>query len=106
MPRSRKACRDLSSANPELESALFDWVMEHKNNGYAVSRRSIRLQALRMKKSGQHNTSVTFVASAGWCTRFMERHGLTLRQRTKLSQKLPKDLETKVNSFHRFIFKL
>jgi transposase-like protein len=49
MPRSKKACRGLLSANPELESTLLDWVMEHRNNGYAVSRTSIRLQALRMK---------------------------------------------------------
>ena len=36
----------------------------------------------------------------------MERHGLTLRQRTNLSQKLPADLEAKVDSFQRFIIKL
>jgi hypothetical protein len=36
----------------------------------------------------------------------MERRGLTLRQRTKLSQKLPKDLETKIDSFQRFVIKL
>ena len=59
-----------------------------------------------MKKLGEYNTSTTFVASAGWCTRFMEQHGLTLRQRTKLSQKLPADLEAKVDSFQRFIIKL
>lgn len=106
MPPHKKACRGLSSANPELEKALFEWVSEHRNNGYAVSRTSIRLQALRLKKSGEFSSSANFVASAGWCTRFMERHGLTLRQRTKLSQKLPKDLENKINSFHRFVIEL
>ena len=106
MPWSKKACRGLHSAHPKLEAALFEWVMEHRNNGYAVSCTSIRLQALRMKKLGEYNTSTTFFASAGWCTRFIERHGLTLRQWTKLSQKLPADLEAKVDSFQRFIIKL
>ena len=85
MPRSKKARRGHSSANPELESALFDWMMEHRNNGYAISRTAIRLHALKMKQSGDYTVTGTFVASAGWCTLFMERHELTLRQRTKLS---------------------
>ena len=46
-----------------------------------------------------------FVASAGWCTCFMNRNNLCLRQRTKISQKLPKDLEEKINSFQKFIIK-
>ena len=46
-----------------------------------------------------------FIASAGWCTRFMNRNGLCLRQRTKISQKLPKDLEEKIDSFQKFIIK-
>ena len=90
----------------ELESALFDWVMEHRNNGYAISRTAIRLHALKMKKSGDYTVTGRFLASAGWCTRFMERHGLTLKQRTKLSQKLPKDLESKVDSFQKYIIKM
>ncbi|KAG6923506.1 pogo transposable element with KRAB domain, partial [Chelydra serpentina] len=46
------------------------------------------------------------VASAGRCTRFMNRRGLCLRQRTKIAQKLPRDLEgKKVESFQRLIIK-
>ena len=32
--------------------------------------------------------------------RFMRHHNLTLRARTSVSQKLPSDLETKINKFH------
>lgn len=38
-----------------------------------------------------------FVASAGWCTRVMNRHGLCLH--------LPRDLEEKIESFQRLIIK-
>lgn len=55
----------------------------------------------KLKAPGIEN----FVASAGWCTRFMNRFGLCLRQRTKISQKLPKDLDEKVMSFYSFIIK-
>uniref|UniRef100_A0A8C5WL18 HTH CENPB-type domain-containing protein n=1 Tax=Leptobrachium leishanense TaxID=445787 RepID=A0A8C5WL18_9ANUR len=106
MPRTKKACRGLSSAYPKLESTLYDWIMEHRNNGYALSRTAIRLHALKLKKSSEFGVNSNFLASAGWCKRFMERHNLTLRQRTKLSQKLPKDLEEKVDSFHRYVLKL
>ena len=46
-----------------------------------------------------------FKASAGWCTRFMNRYELCLRQWTKIAQNLPKELEEKVISFHKFIIK-
>ena len=36
----------------------------------------------------------------------MNRHGFCLRQRTKIAQKLPKDLEEKIESFQKFIIKL
>ena len=45
----------------------------------------------------------TFRASAGWCMRFMTRHGLSLRQRTKIAQKLPNKLEDKILAFQKYI---
>ena len=36
----------------------------------------------------------------------MNRYGLFLRQRTKIAQKLPADLETKIKSFHKFVIKM
>ena len=36
----------------------------------------------------------------------MKRHGLSLRQRTKISQKLPEDLEEKITKFHSFVLGL
>ena len=73
-----------------------------------MTRNLIRLRALKMSKDEKYKTkeSDNFLASAGWCTRFMNRHGFCLRQRTKISQKFPKDLEEKIESFQRFIIKL
>ena len=36
----------------------------------------------------------------------MRRHGLALRQKTKIAQKLPRDLKEKIHLFHTFIISL
>ena len=36
----------------------------------------------------------------------MNRHGLCIRQRTHIAQKLPKDVEDKVMNFHKFVIDL
>ena len=43
--------------------------------------------------------SDNFLVSSGWCTRFMKRNKLVLRQKTKISQRLIDDLEEKITSF-------
>ena len=52
----------------------------------------IQLQALKF------SNDASFKASNGWVQRFMRRYGLALRQKTKIAQKLPDDLEEKVTS--------
>ena len=63
------------------------------------------MRALEMSKEEKYRTPDldNFHASSGWCNRFMNRHGLSLRQRTKRSQKLRKDLDEKVSSSQKFI---
>jgi len=47
-----------------------------------------------------------FKASDPWFQGFMDRSNLSLRRRTKVSQKLPKDLHEKLCSFHEYIHSL
>jgi len=68
----------------------------------------IRLHALAQAKMPQFADEVkgkSFVASVGWCNNFMNRNDFTLRRCTKISQKLPKDLEGKIDSFWQYIIK-
>jgi len=46
---------------------------------------------------------MNFQATNSWCTGFLRRKNFVLRQKTKIAQKLPEDLEEKVTHFHRFI---
>jgi hypothetical protein len=34
-----------------------------------------------------------FKGGVGWCYRFMKRHGLSMRAKTKISQKMPQEYE-------------
>ena len=46
-----------------------------------------------------------FLVSSGWCTQFIKRNKLVLRQKTKISQRLPDDLEEKITSFQSFVIR-
>lgn len=108
MPTCQKAARGCPPMFPELENKLAEGILESRHNGYIITRTNIRLKALSMSKNPQFTAQkpVDFVASLGWCNRFMKRHDLRVRNRTKLAQKLPKELETKVESFQRFVIQL
>uniref|UniRef100_A0A452J4Z1 Brinker DNA-binding domain-containing protein n=1 Tax=Gopherus agassizii TaxID=38772 RepID=A0A452J4Z1_9SAUR len=80
---------------------LNNWVVECLQNGYIVTRTGIGLRALQMSKDDKYKSVKVsaFVASAGCCTYFMNHDGLCLHQQTKIAQKLPRDLELKIESF-------
>ena len=87
---------------PELEKKVVEWVEENRKSGLAVTRNLIRLHA---KKTAQQMNINNFLVSSGWCTRFMKRNKLVLRQKTKISQRLPDDLEEKITSFQSFVIR-
>ena len=87
---------------PELEKKVVEWVEENRKSGLAVTRNLIRLHA---KKTAQQMNIDNFLVSSGWCTRFMKRNKLVLRQKTKISQQLPDDLEEKITSFQSFVIR-
>ena len=67
-----------------------------------MTRNLIRIKAKAMASDQQISD---FQASNSWCTRFLRRRNFVLRQKTKIAQKLPEDLEEKITSFHRFVIK-
>uniref|UniRef100_K7FTI3 HTH CENPB-type domain-containing protein n=1 Tax=Pelodiscus sinensis TaxID=13735 RepID=K7FTI3_PELSI len=102
MPSSKCALRRGTPHWSELEKHVADMVHEHRQNGYVVTRNKIRMFALQWGKSNPDH-SKGFKATVSWCTRFMERHNLVLRQKTKIAQKLPADLDGKtvIKSFKK-----
>ena len=99
LPKTKKACRDRQACYPKMEKELSEWVIKQRQILHIVTTLHIRVQALKMRPDP------SFKASNGWTHRFMKRHGLCIRQRTNISQKLPRDLEEKVSSFHKFVLR-
>ena len=100
MPKTKRARRGRTTTHVEDERVLNEWVMDNRRSGNIVTRDSIRLRA----KSTF--TDPTFLASTGWCTNFMNRYDLSLRAKTKISQRLPRDLEEKLTSFQTHIIRM
>jgi Tc5 transposase DNA-binding domain len=96
---------------PEAEDLLYSWIIEQRRKGLAVNYISARLQMCKILKepaiqvlypAGEHE----FQGSLSWINSFMNRFNLSLRRRTKISQKLPEDTEQKLEEFRRFVIRL
>ena len=100
MPKNKCSNQGKKCQCPELEDKLIVWIEEQRQSGYIMTRNMIRFKALAMTDE----LNITgFQASNNWCTRFLARNNLALRQKTKIAQKLPIDLEEKIVDFHRFV---
>ncbi len=86
-----------------VEDAVSDWIAEQRRKLVPVSKNMIRMKAIEVAK--QLNET-NFSGSVSWCDRFMKRKALSLRRRTRISQKMPKDYEEKIITFQRFIIKM
>ena len=105
MLRQKRANRGKQAACPRLEDSVVNWISERRAQGCGISTLETRMYALKMAK--ELNIPVTdFKASVNWCYRFMSRHSLSVRRRTHIAQKLPRDFEDKLVEFQKFIIKL
>lgn len=104
--KSRRAFRGAKTGKyPQVEEQLVQYVRNLRQDGCAVSLDILQTEARRIARA-QGIEAKDFKASSGWTTRFMRRHGLTLRRRTTLCQRLPSAYEDKVVDFHSFIIRL
>ena len=100
MPKNKCSNQGKRCQWPEMEYKLVNWIEDQRQCGYIVTHNMIRIKALAMIDE----LNITgFQASNNWCTRFLRRNNLALRQKTKIAQKLPEDLEEKIVNFHRFV---
>ena len=102
MPKTKKANRGRVASFPELENKLLEWVKTRRMAGVGVSTTDLRLKALVISR-GMGSMLHNFKASVGWAQRFMLRHQLSVRRRTRIAQKMPSDFEEKLLHFQRFI---
>lgn len=100
--KSKHTLRGHAAKWPELEVDMKEWIMLHRNNGFSVSTKMIIFEAKRIAKE---RGIQDFTGSPSWCYRFMRRSGLAMRTKTRIAQKMPKEYEAKILSFHNFVIK-
>ena len=96
---------------PEAENLLYSWVIEQRKKGFAVNYTAVRLQMCKILKEPTIQAlypvgEYEFQGNLSWINSFMKRFNLSLRRRTKISQKLPEDTEEKLEEFRRFVIRL
>lgn len=84
------------AAHPEMEQELLQWIEALRAENLKISRADIQRKALELYQGAGQDE---FVASKGWLEKFLDRNHLSLRRRTTVGQKLPRDLIPKVTSF-------
>lgn len=105
MPMKKCSMRRGIACWPDLENNVAGWVEEQRQNCYVVTRNMIRVYALKWARANPEQGK-EFKATVGWCDRFMNRKNLVIRQKTKIAQKLPQDLDHKVTNFHKFVIRM
>ena len=102
--RNRKNSHLQKSGRPLTYDQEIGWlilahVLEQRDLQIPVTMEDICIHARELVKP----VSPRFQASNGWVAGFMKRHDLSLHTKTLLAQRLPKDLEEKIESFHKFV---
>ena len=79
----------------EVDEEILEWILIRRDAQLPVSSELIKAKAKLLIKP--HNQQ--FKASKGWLQKFLPRHSLSMRSRTSISQKLPIQLESKLQGF-------
>ena len=85
---------------PELEDTLLSWIDDLRSRNLRVSRKMVQIKASSL------HSGTDFKASNGWLQNFFTRHGITIRRRTTVVQKLPEQLTPKLSAYILFVHRL
>lgn len=106
LPKSRRSQRVGAKPHwPELEEKLHEWVLEKRMNGIGLSGTMVRLKAKSMARE-LPDLAVGFTGCTSWLHRFMNRKKLTMRQKTKIAQRLPEEFEESIVNFQRMLIRM
>ena len=78
---------------PDVEVMVMAWIDEMRSGNLRVTCSAIQRKAIELARC---EGDTEFTASRGWLEKFFHRHQLSLRRKTSVSQRLPRDLIPKV----------
>jgi hypothetical protein len=88
--------------NPEADACVLEYFKDLRNKGFPVIREALMSKA----KERARNSNIPFKANRGRCEKYMKAESLSIRRRTKISQKLPSGFENKLIEFQCFVIVL
>lgn len=96
---------------PEAEKKLYNWIIEQRKQGLAVTYAILRVKMLEILKEPDivilyGDITNDFKLSPRWLYAFMKRQRLSLRRRTKIAQKLPQQTQELLEKFRQFVARL
>ena len=95
---------------PKAEKKLYDWIIEQRKQGLAVTYTIIWSRMLEILKELDmvvlYGRSEDFKTSHHWLIAFIKRFRLALRRWTRIFQKLPNQIEELLEKFHQFVTNL
>lgn len=83
---------------PTLEEQVKEFVVNHRKAGISISPKMIIIQAVKISKELQIQD---FKGTTSWCQRFMKRHELQMRKRTRIAQRMPDDYEEELIDYYQ-----
>ena len=78
----------------QVDKDILEWILIRRDSQLPVGMDMIKAKARAVITP--HNSN--FIASNGWVQKFMARNGLSLRCKTSITQKLPAQLENKIDN--------
>ena len=76
--------------NAAIDDSLHEWLMSQRQKGFRITGKMLQREAhQRFILSG----NLSFKASKGWLQKWMSRHSISVRPKTSVAQKLPRDLD-------------
>ncbi|CAG8830181.1 38214_t:CDS:2, partial [Gigaspora margarita] len=95
----------------EAEKCLYMWIIKQRKQALAVTYKIIQNRMMEILQQPDmvalyNNSAKTFKILHRWTVAFMKRNKLALRQRTKISQKLPKQTQELLEKFYEHIAQL
>ena len=92
------------SLSRELDSAVYDFLMEERTHGRPVSNKALRTKAVELM-STEYEVPSTFKASPMWLKRWKKQYNISMRCSTNNAQKVPEEYEDTLRCFRESVIR-
>lgn len=89
-PKAKSVHSGMPAMHEAIESEVYDWLIEQRENGFAVSTADVITKATLIDSTFKNGD---ILKQEYWCRSFRERHELVFRRPTRIAQHHPDEAE-------------